>query len=73
MIEGIRHRILAYLFRQRSAEGSSSGALHRFFFHFKEYASMIIWKASLAGSAAKCLHLLIPLNEMDFLDHGHPE
>jgi hypothetical protein len=67
IIEGIRHRILAHLFRQRSAEGPSSGALRRFFFHFQEYASIIIWKASLPVLLQRCLPLLIPMKEMNFL------
>lgn len=46
IIEGIRHRILAYVFRERYAEGPGSGAVRRFFFHFQEYATLIIWKAS---------------------------
>ena len=66
IIEGIRHRILAYLFRERSAEGAGSGAVRRFFFHFQEYATLIIWKASstaLPFGGAILLLILLPALE----------
>ena len=73
IIEGIRHRILAHLFRQRSAEGPSSGALRRFFFHFQEYASIIIWKASLPGPGST-LSASPDSNEGgEFFDYVHVE
>ena len=62
IIEGIRHRILAYLYRERSAEGPGSGAVRRFFFHFQEYATLIIWKASSTTPLCDCITFLgIPL------------
>lgn len=71
IIEGIRHRILAHLFRQRSAEGPLSGALRRFFFHFQEYASIIIWKASLPGPSATLSASPDFTEGNEFLDYVH--
>lgn len=45
LLEGITHRILAFLFQQRHREGvPSSDALRRFFYSFEAYATLVIWK-----------------------------
>ncbi|CAL5221239.1 g3393 [Coccomyxa viridis] len=45
MIEGIKHRILAYLFKAHSLDGPSSDAVRKFFYDFQDYTDLIIWKA----------------------------
>ena len=47
MIEGIKHRILAYLFRAHHAEGSCSAAVRKFFYDFQDYANLVIWKVGI--------------------------
>lgn len=48
LIEGIRHAVLAYIFKsqcmsQASASGSSE-ARARFFYHFNNYMALVLWK-----------------------------
>ena len=47
MIEGIKHRILAYLYRAYSLDGPSSDAVRKFFYDFQDYTDLIIWKVRL--------------------------
>lgn len=44
MIEGIKHRILAYLFRAHCSDGPTSDAVRKFFYDFQDYTDLIIWK-----------------------------
>jgi hypothetical protein len=45
LIEGITHRILAFLFLERHRDGRApSDALRRFFYSFDAYATLVIWK-----------------------------
>ncbi len=52
MIEGIKHRILAYLYRAYSLDGPSSDAVRKFFYDFQDYTDLIIWKVRLHQHAA---------------------
>ena len=45
LIEGLTHRILAYLFLERSRAGPRSDELRRFYYYFEKYARLAIWKA----------------------------
>lgn len=45
LIEGITHRILAFLFLERYRNGRTlSDGLRRFFYSFDAYATLVIWK-----------------------------
>ena len=45
LIEGITHRILAFLFLERYRDGRApSDGLRRFFYSFDAYATLVIWK-----------------------------
>ncbi|CAL8468423.1 g7963 [Coccomyxa elongata] len=45
LIEGIKHRILAFLFLERYRDGRApSDGLRRFFYSFDAYATLVIWK-----------------------------
>jgi len=41
----LTHRILAYLFLERSRAGPRSDELRRFYYYFEKYARLAIWKA----------------------------
>lgn len=46
LLEGMRHAILAYVFRLRLQQASTDpGALTRFYSHFSYYCSLAMWKA----------------------------
>lgn len=55
MIEGIKHRILAYLFKAHSLDGPSSDAVRKFFYDFQDYTDLIIWKVRVRQHAASFL------------------
>ena len=45
LIEGMKHCILAYVFRLRQLDAASNpDALSRFFYHFNDYMNLVIWK-----------------------------
>lgn len=44
MIEGIRQRLMAYLYLQCSCSQRSPDARKRFFYHFEDYAHLAMWK-----------------------------
>ena len=44
LIEGLTHRILAYLYRERRRGGLHSDELRRFYYYFEKYARLAIWK-----------------------------
>jgi hypothetical protein len=44
LIEGITHRILAYLFMERLSQTNAPDSLRRFFYYFDVYATLVIWK-----------------------------
>ena len=46
LIEGLSQRIMAYLFREKSA--ANGEALRRFYYDFEEYAGMFMWKVRLS-------------------------
>ena len=52
LIEGLTHRILAYLYRERRRGGLRSDELRRFYYYFEKYARLAIWKARTRGEAA---------------------
>ena len=52
MIEGIKHRILAYLYKAHSSDGPSSDAVRKFFYDFQDYTDLIIWKVRIHEHAA---------------------
>jgi hypothetical protein len=49
MIQGLTHRVLAYLFLERARAGPRSDELRRFFFYFEKYANLAMWKARAPG------------------------
>ena len=53
LIEGLTHRILAYLYRERRRGGLHSDALRRFYYYFEKYARLAIWKAR---TCCSCCH-----------------
>ena len=46
VIEGLKHRILAYLYRAHSKRVSAADVIRKFFYYFQDYADLIIWKVS---------------------------
>ncbi|KAK9845772.1 hypothetical protein WJX81_002105 [Elliptochloris bilobata] len=44
LIEGLTHRILAYLYLERSRGGPRSDELRRFYYYFEKYAGLAVWK-----------------------------
>lgn len=45
LIEGIKHCILAYMFRLKQLEAlHNPDALSRFFYHFNDYMGLVLWK-----------------------------
>lgn len=44
IIEGVRQRILAYLYRRMLREKASPDARKNFYYHFEDYASLAMWK-----------------------------
>lgn len=48
LIEGIKHRILAFLFLERYRNGRApSDGLRRFFYSFNAYVTLVMWKVHL--------------------------
>jgi hypothetical protein len=54
MIQGLTHRVLAYLFLERARAGPRSDELRRFFFYFEKYANLAMWKARPSTPMAGC-------------------
>jgi len=61
MIEGIKHRILAYLYRAHSKRVSAADVIRKFFYYFQDYADLIIWKVSHPENATAFAEALLHL------------
>ena len=53
MIQGIRHALLAHVHRVQH-RGSSQEALSRFYYHFNDYLSLVMWKVRDDSAIPNC-------------------
>lgn len=61
MIEGIRQRLMAYLYLRTMTKQARPGAKKNFFYHFEDYANLAMWKVHKKATLAcfRC-HRRIP-------------
>ena len=47
IIEGVRQRLMAYLFLRSCSKNGEAVARKLFFYHFEDYANLAMWKVSI--------------------------
>ena len=54
IIEGVRQRLMAYLFLHSCSKNGDAEARKLFFYHFEDYANLAMWKVGIFTFVAPC-------------------